>query len=382
MKKIFFILSSLFFVFSACVFAADTAPPVCEVEKYFWYGVNTNQPTLFDAVKANCSAVSGRLVQGQNRGTFYYDYTCLATVPCSSLSSSSLSSSSSSSVISCPAPLISNTVLQNGEWVTSCIEKPDANNASSSQKIGCNVDEMMLVDGSDGSFTCHKSLLPFASSAAASAAVSASAAASSVSNSNSSFSSPEIKTAWESCQLTFVGADCTAVASTSPCPQSVTISGQKFCVSTRYVSNSSASGSASGGGSGSGSGSGAGNGTGSGEGAGDCDPTSVDYFKCMTPDGGDMPDHTETESGFKTVADVNKNFNDRLKKSPVVGSFASVKNIISLTSSSCPEFSLTLFGREISTTVHCSMWALMAVVLSPLMIAFWTIVAFRIFASS
>lgn len=74
-------------------------------------------------------------------------------------------------------------------------------------------------------------------------------------------------TAMQNCQLTFGVNNCVGVTSNNTCPNSYAVNGQKLCVLSNSVSNSSAGGS-------SGSGS---NGSQSGE----CDITSKDYLRCL-----------------------------------------------------------------------------------------------------
>lgn len=159
-------------------------------------------------------------------------------------------------------------------------------------------------------------------------------------------------------------------------------SSSKSSSSNSSTSNSSTS--ASGGGTSSGSGGTGGtggNGSG-GEEEGECDPTSADYLDCLTSDPSDLPTHITTESGYDSIDEINSNFTNRLTNSPVVQSFNKIKTIVTLSSPSCPSFSINIFNQEISTTIHCTLWATIAIVLSPIMIAVWSILAFRVFASA
>lgn len=147
------------------------------------------------------------------------------------------------------------------------------------------------------------------------------------------------------------------------------------------------SGSSSGGG-GSSSGSGGGGGTGDGEEmefSGECDPTSADYFDCISPSG-DMPAHTETDSGATTFAQVNQNFFNALSQTGPIVAMSNMANFVDLADPACPVFSMDLsdtpIGRTISTDIHCTLWQVHSGTLSVVMIAVWVFAAFRIFASA
>jgi len=134
--------------------------------------------------------------------------------------------------------------------------------------------------------------------------------------------------------------------------------------------------------SGSGSSTGGGGGSDGGDESGECDPTSKEYSKCITGDLKDLPDHVATDSGKKNINDINADFRNRLTHAPVVESFSRMKNIVVVAAKACPTFSVDIFGRTISTTIHCDIWTLVGSVLSVIMMAFWTIVAFKVFASA
>lgn len=147
------------------------------------------------------------------------------------------------------------------------------------------------------------------------------------------------------------------------------------------------SGSSSGGG-GSSSGSGGGGGTGDGEEmefSGECDPTSADYFDCISPSG-DMPAHTETDSGATTFEQVNQNFFNALSQTGPIVAMSNMANFVDLADPACPVFSMDLsdtpIGRTISTDIHCTLWQEHSGTLSVVMIAVWVFAAFRIFASA
>lgn len=168
-------------------------------------------------------------------------------------------------------------------------------------------------------------------------------------------------------------------SSSSAPTSSASSSPHSSAASSSHANSSSGSAGSSGSGTSSGSGDSGGN---SSAGAGDCDPTSKEYLKCIAGESKPLPDHTESNSGAKTFDDVNESFQSRVKSSAVVGSFNKMKTVVTLSNPQCPHFGFELFGKDISTTIHCSLWAAMALVLSPIMIAVWTIFAFRIFASA
>jgi len=119
------------------------------------------------------------------------------------------------------------------------------------------------------------------------------------------------------------------------------------------------------------------------EDAGICDPTAENYTECITPESNSMPDHTVP--GVDTFAEANENFYGRVNSSTLVSSFAQFKNIIPSGGGSCPPLTIDLaaaIGEVISTTIICDMVVTIKPILSPVMLLFWTIVAFRQFASA
>ena len=124
----------------------------------------------------------------------------------------------------------------------------------------------------------------------------------------------------------------------------------------------------------------------SSSGSGECDPEAADYLECIGNNKKDFAAHTVTDSGATTFGEVNQNFMDRLNGSPVVQSFSSFENIMTVEQSECPVFSIdltdTLIGREISTDLHCQLMESIRPVLSIVMMIIWSFVAFRVFASA
>jgi hypothetical protein len=174
---------------------------------------------------------------------------------------------------------------------------------------------------------------------------------------------------FQRCIDTFGAGNCQGVTESNGklCVDKYTVNGQILCVN----SGASVSGSGT-----------SGSGNGNSSKAGNCDPTASNYLACIGKDKKELPKHVETDSGAKSIDEVNQNFINRLNKSPVVKSFNNIKNVVSVSGAQCPEFRAPLFGRDISTTIHCTLWQLCAGVLSAVMIAAWSIIAFRIFASA
>jgi hypothetical protein len=200
------------------------------------------------------------------------------------------------------------------------------------------------------------------------------------------------------CEATFGAGNCsTNLTDTSKCSGLYKLNGNTYCVantsgtgSNTSTASTTSTGSNNSTGSNTNNSSGTNNstagnnsstGTNSSQ-AGQCDPTSKNYLGCIGSDKKALPKHVETDSGAKTIDEVNQNFINRLNKSPVVKSFNNIKNVVSVSGAQCPDFRVPLFGREISTPMHCILWNICALVLSPVMFAVWTILAFRIFASA
>lgn len=274
------------------------------------------------------------------------------------------------------------------DGVETCV--PDLSSSSSAASSVASSAASSPVSSSASSAASSATSLATSSVASAASAASASAASTGsgtsagtgtgtgtgTSSGSGSASSLAALTPMESCELTFGVDKCSVTTVPAPCPNSYTVGGQTFCVT---VGSSSGTGSSSGSASG---GTGTGTGTGEGEGEGECDPEASDYLQCATPEGGDAPDHTKTDSGLTSVDSINKSFSDRLAMSPVVSSLSAIQSVVTLSAPSCPVFSIQIFNRDISTDIHCTLWALIAVILSPIMIAIWSVLAFRIFASA
>lgn len=301
---------------------------------------------------------------------------------CKKRSSSSVSSSSSSvdcqitescgSSSSSASSCVSGFILSNINGNATCV--PDLNPSSSSASSAAASSASSSAASSSASSVFVSSGSSSSTSGGVDSGGSGGSAGSGDSGSNSSSGTNPAVTAMQNCELIFGAGKCSVQTTQNACPNSYTSGGVVFCVVT-----GSASSVASGGGSGSGS---SGAASSAASSAGQCDPTSKDYLSCIGPQKSNYASHTVTDSGATSVEQVNTNFRNRLNNSPVVSSFSRVKTVVSLSASQCPPFTMELFNRTISTTIHCSLWQIMGAVLSPIMLAIWTLIAFRIFASA
>lgn len=117
---------------------------------------------------------------------------------------------------------------------------------------------------------------------------------------------------------------------------------------------------------------------------GPCNPSEPGYLDCVAGEPGSMPDHTDNggqtlEGGFQTVY-------TRMMDSPVATAMQGVANIVPDGPGACQPFSMdlsnTIIGNNVSTNVHCEIAESMRGVLGTVMIIFYTICGFRIFASA
>ncbi|MDO3651317.1 hypothetical protein, partial [Nocardia mangyaensis] len=114
---------------------------------------------------------------------------------------------------------------------------------------------------------------------------------------------------------------------------------------------------------------------------GPCDPSEPDYYECLNI-AGTMPDHTEPQ--VSTVGESFNNFYTEVKNAPLILSFTNMKNLIS-SGGSCSSFAIDLSMTPIgsvSTNIHCDLAEIIRPIIGPVMLIYWTICAFRIFASS
>jgi hypothetical protein len=115
----------------------------------------------------------------------------------------------------------------------------------------------------------------------------------------------------------------------------------------------------------------------------ECDPNSANYYECIKPTVGAMPAHLELT--FNTVEEVHDNFQLRLSAAPVSQAFASMASIFDVSAGECPVLAFDLpapINETISTDIHCSTLLNIAPTLSLIMIAIYSFIAFRIFASA
>lgn len=201
-----------------------------------------------------------------------------------------------------------------------------------------------------------------------------SASAGSAASSGSASSASPADIAFQNCELNFGAGNC-QITNGTPCPNTYKQNGVTYCVTGGGSGSGSSSSSGSGGGSNGSSGSNSSQ-------DGECDTTASNYLECVTPEGDPMPDHTTTGSGLNSIEAINDDFRQRLNNAQIASGLNKIKNVVSLSAPSCPQFSFELMGQNISTITHCSLWEIIGALLSPIMIAIWSIVAFRIFASA
>lgn len=86
-----------------------------------------------------------------------------------------------------------------------------------------------------------------------------------------------------------------------------------------------------------------------------------------------------------TFEQANQLFYSEISNSPIALSFSNVSRLISLENSTCPLFEIELaapISSTVSTTLHCELYETISPILSPVMMAIWIFVGFRIFASA
>jgi hypothetical protein len=102
---------------------------------------------------------------------------------------------------------------------------------------------------------------------------------------------------------------------------------------------------------------------------------------CMNEDTSIEPDHLISDD----LATVATTFSSRIENAPISQAFANITNLISNTSSTCPPFSIDLqsvLGVTPTTTIHCDVFSLIQVALSPIMFVVYSFFGFRIIASA
>jgi hypothetical protein len=117
-------------------------------------------------------------------------------------------------------------------------------------------------------------------------------------------------------------------------------------------------------------------------GSGICDDSDPSYTDCITPVS-TMPDHSVNPR--TTTTEVMTYFYSRVASSPMPTAFNNVSNLIG-TGGSCSAFTVdltgTIIGQSVSTSIHCELAETMRPLITPIMLIFYTIVGFRVFASA
>ncbi|PKM24727.1 MAG: hypothetical protein CVV09_15170 [Gammaproteobacteria bacterium HGW-Gammaproteobacteria-13] len=130
----------------------------------------------------------------------------------------------------------------------------------------------------------------------------------------------------------------------------------------------------SGGGNGNGNGNGNGDGDGQGDGSGGpvggagCEGEAC-KFQAPEGYGDDIP--SISQSLQRLYTDIGK--------SPIANAVSAIKFP---TGGSCPQGSVTLFNTSITFDTHCDLWAQIAPILSAVFLAFWCLLAVRVFLSA
>lgn len=86
-----------------------------------------------------------------------------------------------------------------------------------------------------------------------------------------------------------------------------------------------------------------------------------------------------------TIETVNISFYERIQSSNIGQSLGSIKNLILVNNTSCPEFRVDLpnpINESVSTDLHCELGEQIYPIMSPVMIIFWIIVGYRVFAGA
>lgn len=117
---------------------------------------------------------------------------------------------------------------------------------------------------------------------------------------------------------------------------------------------------------------------------GPCNPSEPGYLDCVAGEPQPMPDHTD--NGGKTLEEGFQEVYTRMLDSPVATAMRSVAEIVPDGPGNCAPLSMDLsntpIGTNVSTTVHCDIAESMRGVLQAVMLTFYTIIGFRIFASA
>lgn len=122
--------------------------------------------------------------------------------------------------------------------------------------------------------------------------------------------------------------------------------------------------------------------------AGQCDPTDDDYLACIGAGSNPLPEHTQTESGYTSISQVNQAFFNRVSQSAVAQGLSNVANLVDTSGGECPLLEIDLRGTpldvELSTDIHCQLFLMpeVQVTLSTIMLIIFSFFCYRIFASS
>ena len=87
----------------------------------------------------------------------------------------------------------------------------------------------------------------------------------------------------------------------------------------------------------------------------------------------------------RTIEQANTDFYNRVSSSQIIQAFSSIDQLIDISSAQCPSLEIDLpdpINQTISTNIHCELFQSIQGLLSPVMLAIWTLAGFRIFAST
>ena len=121
--------------------------------------------------------------------------------------------------------------------------------------------------------------------------------------------------------------------------------------------------------------------SGTGDSDGSCDPTQPNYLSCISS----SSEFTTTQTEFTSFSDVNASFYSKLQNVPIYQAVTQFGSFIQFDTPECPALSFDFhddaFLPDISTQIHCDIFQTIAPIISPILLIFYTIVAFRIFMS-
>jgi hypothetical protein len=112
-----------------------------------------------------------------------------------------------------------------------------------------------------------------------------------------------------------------------------------------------------------------------------CDPESKGYLECIGPGNSEQPLHQQHTDLDSTLS----RFTNRLADAPIILSFSNIGSMIS-NGGTCPAFDVnlsnTVIGQHIVSSLHCDLAEVMRPYLVGIMLFFYTLVGFRVIASS